>query len=75
MTKKVSLSAQIASTATTIRLLDTATAKSLNVRPAERSMLIENLSATLTTLKFIQIHEASIKAAINTAMGGDENDR
>jgi hypothetical protein len=70
MSTKVPLSAQISSIATTLRLLETATAKSLNMRAAERSMLIENLAATLATPNYIRKYEAPIKAAIQ----GDKND-
>lgn len=70
MTVKVPLQRQISSVQTLNRLLEHSTAKSLNMRPSERSTLIHDLVGVLATLRFLQTNEANIKAALK----GDKNE-
>lgn len=70
MTVKVPLQRQISSAQTLSRLLEHSTAKSLNMRPSERSELIQSMVGVIATLRFLQTNEATIKEAIR----GDKND-
>ena len=70
MTVKVPLPRQISSVQTLNRLIEHSTAKSLNMRPSERSELIQSLIGVLATLRFLQTNEAKIKEALK----GDKNE-
>lgn len=70
MTVKVPLPRQISSVQTLNRLIEHSTAKSLHMRPVERSELIQSLIGVLATLRFLQTNEAKIKEALK----GDKNE-